>query len=46
MRFLKEGYNKTAVKVIDSTVKNRWSWKWPYERLEHSFQNIGLSNKR
>ena len=30
MRFLKEG-DKTAVKAIDSSVKNRWSWKWPDE---------------
>ena len=40
MRFLKEG-DKTAVKAIDSSVKNRWSWKWPDEILEHSFGNFG-----
>ena len=40
MRFLKEG-DKTAVKAIDSSVKNRWSWKWPEEILEHSFWNFG-----
>ena len=40
MRFLKEG-DKTAVKAVESSVKNRWSWKWPEERLEHSFGNIG-----
>ena len=37
---MKEG-DKTAVKAIDSPVENRWSWKWPDERLEHSFRNIG-----
>ena len=36
MQFLKEG-DKTAVKAMDSSVKNRWSWKWPDERLEHFF---------
>ena len=40
MRFLKEG-DKTAVKAIDSSVKNGWSWKWPDEILEHSFGNFG-----
>ena len=40
MRFLKEGY-KTAAKAIVSSVKNRWSWKWPDERLEPSFGNVG-----
>ena len=40
MRFLKEG-DKTAVKAIDSSVKNRCSWKWPDEILEHSFGNFG-----
>ena len=40
MRFLKEG-DKTAVKAIDSSVKNRWSWNWPYEIFEHSFGNFG-----
>ena len=40
MRFLKEGY-KTAAKAIVSSVKKRWSWKWPEERLEHSFGNVG-----
>ena len=40
MRFLKEG-DKTAVKAIDSSVKNCWSWKWPDEILEHSFGNFG-----
>ena len=24
-----------------SSVKKRWSWKWPEERLEHIFGNIG-----
>ena len=41
MRFLKEGYNKTAVKAIVSSVKNLWSWKWPDECLEHSYGNVG-----
>ena len=45
MRFLKEG-DKTAVKAIDSSVKNRWSWKWPDEILEHSFGNFDLLNTR
>ena len=40
MRFLKEG-DKTAVKAIDSSVKNHWSWKWPDAILEHSFGNFG-----
>ena len=40
MRFFKEGY-KTAAKAIVSSVKNRWSWKWPDEGLEHSFGNVG-----
>ena len=40
MRFLKEG-DKTAVKAIDSSMKNRWSWKWPDKILEHSFGNFG-----
>ena len=39
MRFLKEGY-KTAAKAIVSSVKNRWSWKWTDERLEHFFGNV------
>ena len=41
MRFLKEGY-KTGAKAIVSSVRNRWSWKWPDKRLEHSFGNVGL----
>ena len=41
MRFLKEGY-KTAAKAIVSTVRNRWSWRWPGERLEHSFGDVVL----
>ena len=40
MRFLKEGY-ETAMKAIVSSVKNRWSWKWTGERLEHSFGKVG-----
>ena len=40
MRFLKEG-DKTALKAIDSSVKNRWSWNWSVETLEHSFGNVG-----
>ena len=40
MRFLEEGY-KTAAKAIVSSVKKRWSWKWPGERLEHSIGNVG-----
>ena len=40
MRFFKEGY-KTAAKAIVSSVKNRWSWKWTDEHLEHSFGNVG-----
>ena len=39
MQFLKEG-NKTAVKSIDSSVENCWSWKWPDECLEHSIKNV------
>ena len=45
MRFFKEGY-KTAAKAIDSSVKNRWSWKWTDERLEHSFGNVGPIKKK
>ena len=45
MRFFKEGY-KTAAKAIDSSVKNRWSWKWADERLEHSFGNVGPIKKK
>ena len=22
-------------------MENRWSWKWPDERLKHSFRNVG-----
>ena len=40
MWFFKVG-DKTAVKAIDSSVKNRVSWKWPDERLEQSLGNIG-----
>ena len=40
MCFLKQG-DKTAVKAIVSSVKNRWSWKWPDVRLEHSLGNVG-----
>ena len=40
MRFLKEG-DKTALKAIDSSVKNRLSWKWTVETLEHSFGIVG-----
>ena len=40
MWFLKEG-SKTAAKAIVSSVKKLWSWKWPDERLEHSFGNVG-----
>ena len=39
MRFLKVGY-KTAAKAIVSSVKNRWSWKWREELLEHSFGKV------
>ena len=42
---MKEGY-KTAAKAIVSSVRNRWSWKWPDECLEHSFGNVGpIKNK-
>ena len=40
MRYLKEDY-KTAAKAIVSSVKKHWSCKWPDERLEHSFGNVG-----
>ena len=40
MLFLKEGY-KTAAQAIVFLVKNRRSWKWTDERLEHSFGNVG-----
>ena len=40
MRFFKE-CNKTAAKAIVSSVKKRWSWKWPDEGLAHSFGNVG-----
>ena len=40
MLFLKEG-DKTDLKAIDSSLENCWSWKWPEERLEHSFGNVG-----
>ena len=43
MQFIKEGY-KTVAKAIVSLVNNRWSWKWPEERLEHFFGNIGPIN--
>ena len=40
MGYLKEG-EKTAKKAIDFSVENRWSWKWPDERLKHPFRNVG-----
>ena len=40
MRFLKEG-DKGAVKATDASVTNIWSWKWPDEPLQHSFDKIG-----
>ena len=36
MRFLKEG-DKASVKTIDSSVRNKWSWKWTEEVVERSF---------
>ena len=45
MRFLKEGY-KTTAKAIVSSVKKRWSWKWPDERLELPLETLDLSNTR
>ncbi|KAK3767550.1 hypothetical protein RRG08_029569 [Elysia crispata] len=42
MRFLNEG-DKGAVKATDASVKNKWSWKWPDEPLQHSFDKIGTA---
>ena len=28
------------MKAIDSSVKNRWSWKWPHKRLELSLGKV------
>ena len=38
MGFLKD---KAAVKAIYSSVKYRWSWKWPDECPELSFRKVG-----
>ena len=40
-RFLKEGDN-AAVKAIDSSVKNWFSWKWPDKCSELSFGKVEL----
>ena len=40
MRFVKEG-NKTALKAIGSSVKNRWCFKEPDEGPELSFGKVG-----
>ena len=29
------------MKATDASVKNKWSWKWPDEPLQHSFDKIG-----